>query len=222
MGRLWQAWAARFATMQQREKLLVVGATVFVILFGGYTFWIEPGQLQTSRLLAAIAYQEADLQRQAGEMQNQADRPDDPDAANRRSLEQLQRQIADVTAAIRTFDSALVAPEEAHRLLQALLSRHPGLTLVGLTTLPPQPVVAVTEEPGAAGSAPVAAGGLFRHGIEIRISGSYHDLTAYLTGLENSPLKLVWGSMTLSGAYPSNELTLTVYTLSLESAWLVV
>jgi MSHA biogenesis protein MshJ len=69
---------------------------------------------------------------------------------------------------------------------------------------------------------PEAGSNIFKHGIEIKIAGSYNDLLAYVSALEASPQKLLWGGMSLSSQYPVSELTLTVYSLSLEAIWLAV
>lgn len=229
----WLGWSARFAALQRREKLLLVGAALFVILFGGYTFWIEPAQLQSARLRKAIEQQQAEqsqLQAQLAALKAQAG---DSDAQSRAVLAQLQKELADAERDIRGFDRVLVAPAQAPALLQALLARHRGLSLVSLITLPPQPLVAPpekqgTQETGKAGvekeEAPLMPGGnIYKHGIEIKIAGGYHDLLAYVGELESGERKLLWSAMKLAvQKHPVSELTLTVYTLSLESAWLVV
>lgn len=228
----WQGWAGRFAALQQREKALIAGAALFVILFGGYTFWIEPAQLQSARFRKAIEQQQTEqtqLQEKLAALKAQAG---DPDAQDRALLAQLQKELADAERDIRGFDRVLVAPAQAPQLLQTLLARHRGLSLVSLATLPPQPLVAAPERKGAeSGKAaaekpqqPVLPGGnLYKHGIEIKIAGSYHDLLAYVGELENGERKLLWGTMKLAvQKHPVSELTLTVYTLSLEQAWLAV
>jgi MSHA biogenesis protein MshJ len=69
----------------------------------------------------------------------------------------------------------------------------------------------------------VKGGNIHKHGIEIRMAGNYLDLLAYVADLESLPQKLLWGNMALTvTAYPRSELTLTVYTLSLDPTWLVV
>lgn len=65
--------------------------------------------------------------------------------------------------------------------------------------------------------------GLFKHGVEIRLEGNYQELTAYLERLEQAKSKLLWSSVTLvAEQHPKLVLTLTVYTLSLDRAWLIV
>jgi MSHA biogenesis protein MshJ len=105
------------------------------------------------------------------------------------------------------------------------------LRLLGLRTLPVAPVLDSkapknTEESKAAEkSADTAdqAVGLFKHGVEIKLEGSYQELAAYLARLEKSPLKLLWSGVSLSAdKHPKLVLTLTVFTLSLDRTWLIV
>ena len=64
---------------------------------------------------------------------------------------------------------------------------------------------------------------IYKHGIEIRIAGSYNDLLMYLAEIERMPQRIIWNRNKLSTElYPRNEMTLTLYTLSLDKQWLVV
>lgn len=224
----WNEWANRFAALQQREKLMVAGAALVVILFGGYSFWIEPAQLQKARLEKTLAQQQSEQQQLQAQIAALA-KQGDPDAPNRATLEQLQGELAAAEREIRGFDRVLVTPAQAPQLLQALLARHRGLALVSLTTLPPQPLVSPkpAKDSGkeAAKEAQSAAPGtnIYKHGIEIKVTGGYHDLLAYVGELETGPQKLLWGGMRLAvQQHPVSELTLTIYTLSLEETWLAV
>ncbi len=229
----WQGWAQRFAALQPREKYLVIGAVLFAVLFGGYTFWIEPAQLQKARLGKAIAQQQSEIATLQEQLLTLVKQDSDPDAASRAALAQVQQALVDADRDIHGFDGALVSPRQAPLLLQSLLGRHRGLTLISFATLPPQLLIAPPPEkkppegkPAEAKSAPeapaAAGSNIFKHGIEIKIAGSYNDLLAFVAALESGSQKLLWGGMNLSSQYPFSELTLTVYTLSLESIWLAV
>ena len=238
LAQTWLGWSARFAALQQREKYLVIGATVFAIGFGGFSLWIEPAQLQKTRLAKSLAQQQQEQAQLQAQLQVLVTQDGDPDSANRAALSELDRQLAEADRDIHGFDQALVSPQQAPALLQTLLGRHRGLTLVSLATLPPQPLVMPPEKKegkkeGAKEAAPEAtqaaspdnASNLYKHGIELKISGGYHELLAYVSELENGPQRLLWGGMSLSSPtekYPVSELTLTVYTLSLEATWLRV
>jgi MSHA biogenesis protein MshJ len=226
----WQGWAQRFAALQPREKYLIIGAVLFALLVGGHTVWIEPAQLQKARLSKTIVQQQDEQAALQTQLMALVKQDIDPDSANRALLAQVQQALVDADRDIHGFDGVLVPPRQAPVLLQSLLGRHRGLTLVSLATLPPQPLVAVPDEkkspdakPAEVQRTPETAGSkLFKHGIEIKIAGSYNDLLAYVHALETGPQKLLWGGMNLSSQYPVSELTLTVYTLSLESIWLTV
>jgi len=223
----WQGWSSRFAAMQPREKHLIVGALVVAILFGGYSFWIEPGQQQTARLKKSLAQQQTEQEQLNAQLAGLKSQNTDPDAANRAELQRLRDQLAATERDLKAFDRTLVAPAQAPALLKTLLTRHRGLTLVSLNTLPPQPLIDPPtaregEKPGATPE-PMPGGNIYKHGIEIKLAGSYPDLLAYVNELEASPQKLLWGNLRLAvKKHPVSELTLIVYTLSLDSTWLVV
>lgn len=234
----WQAWSASFAVLQQREKTMVIGATAIAIVFGGHTFWIEPAQLQAARLKKTIEQQQAEQTQVRSQLSALAAQNSDPDAAGRVALQQLREQLAGAESTLKSFERNLIAPTQAPILLQTLLARHRGLKMLSLATLAPLPLIEPpapkektdktkaedSKKSATIGDPPPAmpGGNIYKHGIEIKVAGGYHDLLAYVADLEASPQKLLWGDMRLTGEYPVSELTLTVFTLSLDSTWLVV
>ena len=64
---------------------------------------------------------------------------------------------------------------------------------------------------------------MYKHGVQITVRGSYADLLQYLTALEKLPTRMFWGVAKMKVVqHPSVELTLTLYTLSLDKTWLQV
>lgn len=246
----WQALAAKFAALQQREKLLVMVMAVAVIGMGGHTFGIEPAQKRAAALKKQIGQQKAEMQTLQTQIAILRAAVNDPDAANKAALAEARQKIAASDAGLRQYDSKLVPPERVPQLLQSLFVRHPGLQLLSLETLPPSPLLAPPPTTGkeasvaadkasppgadkasaagkAAGKTPPApaekGGNIHKHGIEIKMAGNYLDLLAYVSELERLPQKLLWGYLSLSTpAWPTSELTLRVYTLSLDPVWMVV
>lgn len=234
----WQAWAARFAAMQQRTKAIVAAAVVFATVVGGYSLWVEPAQLRLAALKKQSAKDKADVQTLQAQVTALQAQIKDPDAPNKAALAEAKNRIAAVEQELHQYDHALVPPERMPQLLQSLFAHHRGLELVSLQTLPPAPLLAPVAAKGDAkpadtkpadaktpASAPARAQrgtSIQKHGIEIQMAGNYLDLLAYVTELEQLPQKLLWESMSLTvPAYPKSELTLTVSTLSLDSIWLV-
>jgi MSHA biogenesis protein MshJ len=144
-------------------------------------------------------------------------------------LDDLKKQLGELAGRLQTMESTLVPPQRMTGLLEDMIGRKTGLRLLSLKTLPVAPLLdkkAGAEEKEAAKPVDKVEGssaGLFKHGVEIRLEGSYQELTAYLERLEQAKLKLLWSSVSLSAEkHPKLVLTLTVYTLSLDRAWLIV
>lgn len=233
MKQRWLELSAKFAALQQREKAIVAAAVVLAVVMGGASLWVEPAQLRLATLQKQVVKDKGDLQSLRAQVAGMRAQVKDPDEQNRKSLAEVGAQTAGVERALHGFDDVLVPPEKAPRLLQSLFVRHRGLELVSLQTLPPQPLLGqpaardegkASAKPDAKAPAQRSAAGdnIQKHGIEIKIAGGYLDLLAYVAELEQLPHKLLWDSMSLTvRAYPKSELTLTVYTLSLDSIWLV-
>ncbi len=237
-----QALGAKFAALQQREKALIAVASVSVIGLGGYTLWVEPPMLRAAALRKQIAQQKTEMQNLQAQLVVMGTQVKDPDAPNRAALKEIKSRLDAVDRSLRGYENTLVAPERMPQLLQSLVSRHKGLELLSLETLPPQPLLTPAAKPDAKGegkteaksdpkaaeakapAAPAAKGSnIHKHGIEIRMAGNYLDLLAYVAELDGLPQKLLWGGMSLEvTAYPRSELSLTVYTLSLDPTWMVV
>jgi len=62
---------------------------------------------------------------------------------------------------------------------------------------------------------------LYRHGMRATFEGAYLDILDYLRALEALPWRFLWGEVSLEvPRYPIARVTLTVYSLSLDDAWI--
>jgi MSHA biogenesis protein MshJ len=228
----WQAWSARFAALSLRERAMVAGATIFGIGIVGYSIGVEPALLKIRNAegtVQSVQNEVAPLQAQLAVLKAQGS---DPDAPNRARLERLRQQIAAAGQRLTSFEAGMVPPQKMQGFLEGLLSRNRNIELLGLKTLPVTQVGATDEKkpgPGAAAAGqapqpPAEAGeGIYQHGVEIELAGSYNDLLNYLTELERMPQRVMWNRVELKvDKYPRNILTLRIYTLSLDRKWLVV
>lgn len=229
MKALAQKLAGRYDALQLRERWLIAAAVLGGIVLIGYSLFIDPAlkraQLAERGLLEQRA-QLANVQTQIASLQS----PDqDPDVAAGAELAGVKNQLNALGDRLLALEGSLVPPQRMSALLEDMIGRKAGLRLLSLKTLPVTPLL--DKKPGAGDNAPAQAGdsppsssaGLFKHGVEIRLEGSYPELTAYLERLEQSQSKLLWRSVTLSAEnYPRLVLTLTVYTLSLDRTWLIV
>jgi MSHA biogenesis protein MshJ len=130
------------------------------------------------------------------------------------------------------MQKGLVPPERIAPLLESILRANGRLKLVSLKTLPVTTLNDAAAQPAAPTATAVPAGAatppvvkspdlLYRHGVELTVRGSYLDMVDYMHALETLPTQLFWGKAQLDAeAYPNVRLTLTLYTLSLDSKWM--
>lgn len=228
----WHSLAERVDAMSLRERALIFLAAALVLATLVNMLLIDPLLSRQSVLSKQIV--QTQTQTKALQTQVQAlatTRNVDPDEALRARLQQLQQDMASADTTLLDFQSGLVPPQQMSSMLEDILLRNRALRLVTLKTLPTQNLAAAVEEAVAqaaenqAASAQPAApqAGVFRHGVEITVQGSYADLLRYLTAMESSPYRMFWGKADLKAdAYPKATLTLTLYTLSLDKAWLTI
>lgn len=225
----WKAWSDRFAAFNQREKYLVSGAVIALIALGGYNLVIDPALARKAIAQKQIAQYQMDMTTVGAQVAALQAQLKNPDAGTHAVLAEARDRLANLDRQLRDFDQQLVAPEKMTLVLQELLSSHRGLELVSLRTLAPLSILpsaadASVAKPGEPVKPEAAdSGNIYKHGIEIKVAGSYQDLVAYVNEVEHSSQHLLLGRMKLSVTkYPRVELTLTVYSLSLDRTWLVV
>ena len=131
---------------------------------------------------------------------------------------------------LRTFTTALVDPDEMRAVLEELLSRQEGLTLVSAVNRPARAVLEdepTSEEPQGEGQeaapAPSDAPKLYRHSFVLTLRGNYLDCLRYLEDVERLPWHIYWSRLELStDEYPVNDIVIEVATLSLDEEWIGV
>lgn len=226
----WSQWSAKFAALSRRERAIVAFAVVVGGAFLLYSFAVEPLLLKARGAGRIEAAARADLVVQQARLAVLTAQNADPDAGSRQRLAQVKQELAAVGGRLATFESGMVPPARMQAFLEGLLARR-SIELLGLKTLPVTQVgTPATTEPAtgkgkavAAEAAPAGGDGIYQHGMEIRLAGSYNDLLGYLAEIERMPQQLMWNSVSFSvEKYPRNVMVLRVYTLSLDRNWLVV
>jgi MSHA biogenesis protein MshJ len=217
----WKTLEQRYMALSRRERVMVAAALVLGPLLIGNALLVDPQWNRAKLLETGLARQEAsltELQAQVTMLGQQLQA--DPDAGRKNELSSLQQRIDELDKEIHTLGSTLVKPEEMNALLSQLLSRQAGLRLVSLKTQAPASVLGVVASDGASKPAERLFD-LYRHGVEIKVEGNYSDLTAYVARVEAEKSRLLVDRLNYRVVdYPRAELTLTVYTLSSEKAWL--
>ena len=234
MKRRWLQFAARVEALQPRERVMAFGAAVVVLVFLANSLVFAPLSRKEAALRSTLAQQAGAIDGIDADVAAKARAyAIDPNDALRKRLAALRAETERTSADLRTMQKGLVPPERIAPLLESILRANGRLKLVSLKTLPvttlndaaAQPAApAVSAAPGAAAVTPPVVKApdlLYRHGVELTVRGSYLDMVDYMHALETLPTQLFWGKAQLDAEeYPNVRLTLTLYTLSLDSKWM--
>ena len=207
--------ADRIDNATLRERIMLFAAAALVLIGCVNYVLIDPLRATQKRLGAQINQRAGELRTVQAELQRNAHAlGSDPDSVNRQRVSELRAEVSALDAKIKAEQQRFTSPDRMRGVLEEMLERNKGLRLLDMKTLP---VSNMTASQGQ------AARRVFRHGVELTLAGSYLDLHAYLVALEGLSTQLYWGKAEMRVThYPVATLTLTVYTLSFDQAWLVV
>lgn len=237
----------RFNNLSLRERGIVAGAILLGGLMLSNLLLIDPQMTRKATQTKRISQTKNEMAAVEAQLTEMQAKVKDPDASNRAALQEIRKNMAAVDLRLHNIQDSLVPPDKMQSFLENLLSRNSRLELMALRTQAAAPLITHAAEAAAAkksenkdkikdkdapppvkpdptkevNSGPGA--GIYKHAIEIRIAGSYSDLTKYLSELENMPQRILWERAELSvDKFPRNILTVTVYTLSLDKQWLIL
>ena len=214
-----QRYADRLDAMSLRERVLIFLAAAVVIVAIADSALFDPISRRQKVNSQRIHQQEDEIHTMQGQVQAYAQARTGDDAnAKRQRLEKRKLELAALDRELASRRSELVPPERMAKMLYEIVKRNPDIGLVSLRSLPATGLAqSLTAILGSGGLA------LYRHGIEITVSGSYLKMLAYVSQLERLPAKIMWGNMELqAAAYPAVTLKITLYTLSPEKTWLLI
>jgi MSHA biogenesis protein MshJ len=219
MSALLKRYAARFDDAPLRQRVLMFVALALVIAFLAEVALVGPLRERHRRLGAEITLKQKEAVSLGAALQSLTDRTRvHPDIGLRERQAALQGELAQVNARVLQEGQRFTPPDQMRGALEGMLRSNPRLALLEMRTLP----AVALGEPGAASGA-AAKPALYRHGMELTVAGTYLDFYEYLRTLEKLPTQLYWGKAELAvGQHPGATLKLTVYTVSFDSAWLVV
>lgn len=231
MKRYWEKFSSTIDDLALRERVLIFAAAAFLLVALLSTLFLDPLMAQQKKLSAQITQQQekmkevqAQIEALIEEKKGNATSPD------RERLSLLRKQIAEGDAYLQSSRERLVQPEKMAGVLEQVLNRNGHLQLINLHTLPVTPLIEEELEPEENGAvAPQATADMqsdrqvYKHGVQITVSGSYLDLLQYLSALEKLPVQMFWGKASMEVVkHPVAELSLTIYTLSLDKTWLLI
>jgi MSHA biogenesis protein MshJ len=209
----------RFDQLSLRERIIVLVATLLLVALIWDSVFMAPldrdrkGRLQQVEALRAEV---TGLEQSVETLVAQG--AANPVQSTGGTANTLAAEIQELDRRLVGATSGLIKPTEMSHVLEQVLARAQRLTLRTLRTLPPQAVAAPDAQPGA----PSAQ--IYKHGVELELSGDYMDTLYFLQALEALPWRFFWDRVeyVAGEGETRGRLTLRLYTLGLEEAWIGV
>jgi len=208
----WQEIQERHAALSLREKGLILLTSLVLIVFSVGSFVIEPSlkTLAKSKERSQSIQQSIDAAiTQRSEIERKI--ASDPRGQLEAQLSGLARKHLEVVRLLAEKELLLVSSDEMAAALQILLSENKGLTVETLASIAPQ--VILYEQKTAAKDTPKPL--LYRHGVKIKIKGTFFAVVKFLQQIELKSQYLLWGDIDyVVEQYPNALVTFEVYTIS--------
>lgn len=159
---------------------------------------------------------------------------EDPNADNIVRLKELRSRLIDVQADLETSTGSLVSPKDMPKILETVLHKIGGLTLLNLKSLGVTPIVAKDENEASkvpdtnipGDEKKLTANNIdnaYKHGLRIEIAGDYLTTLRYLKSLEDLEWGFFWDNFRLTvNEYPDANVAIEIFTLSLNKEWIGV
>ncbi len=204
----WQELQVKFNSLPQQRRKFWFGLTLVFIAYLGIWVVLLPQwqayqaeqaklqqQLTTNRLIATQI--EAIDIRLSG----------DPLAPLKAKLSELQEQLNEVNRKLQS-ETNYVSAADNRELLKALLSNATELEVKSAQALPAERVY---------GDGEATAGAIYKHRLQLVLRGNYNQTFNYFQQLEQLPWSFYWQRLDYRvDQHPEAEITLEIYTLSLE------
>lgn len=228
MSNKWQEYSDYYLTLTAREQYLVFLTGLVAALFIIFYLFIDVPMADNKKSAQQIVrLQSSNQSLKVSVMEMQVALQRDPNEDIRGKIAQYESKLTKIDAKLLTLTSDLISPIQMRYALLDLLKLEKGVSLLSFELLGVQPLLA--NEPAKNTSVDKSASSekttdtkivspanlnLYRHGIKLKLSGSYFDLRDYLSQLENLSWKFFWQDFNFKlTEYPKSELEIEMYSL---------
>lgn len=224
--------ATKIDSLSLRERAIVFVGIIIVIFSIWDSMLMTPLENEQKSLIAKLQTKNAErfvLLNRFQKLTNS--NKEDPNASNVVRLKTLRSHLIDVQANLESSTGSLVSPEDMPKLLETVLHKTVGLTLLNLKSLGVTPIVqkeaseTTTTEANNSEQKLTADNidNAYRHGLRIEISGDYLTTLNYLRSLEKLEWGFFWDNFNLTvNEYPEANVAIEIFTLSLNKEWIGV
>lgn len=188
--RHWRRLKRVHATRTDSERRLLVLGAVAIAWFVADTLLIGPSYAGFKEASTRYNKARAELSSKRAENQRVSNDIQAMTAQLKDEVDAVRKRVAAQKKDIESFQSGLVPAREMRQVLQGLLARTDGVRLVSMKTLSPEETAKLT--PGVQD-----VPGMYRHGLDVKVTGGFNNLYEWLASIERLPRRLLWSGMRL-------------------------
>lgn len=230
MNEKWQDYSAKFLNISAREQYLVLLTGLIAIIFIIFNLFID-GKLvklnSQAKEIKQVETNNSTAQTTINILQQSL--ATDPNVAIQKQIEQYEQKLSSVDSELLLLTSDLINPIQMRYALIELLKTQPSVALLSFEVMAAQPVAAEkspNKEDGLESNENVESEHsltLYKHGIKLKLKGSYFKLRDYLNQLENMQWTFFWQEFDYQLIeYPNSELSIEMYSLSTQKEFIGV
>lgn len=205
-----------------RERILIF-LTLLAVIFFLWSFLIQ-NRLDNVRKALDLDAQKVNSEQTALENRivelTQA-MTNDPAIIRKREIDDLNQQIGEVEARLSGLSQGLIGAAQLPEALEGVLQKATAIHVLQVQTLPVTELSLAVKKPEQTTAPTIgkASGGtgVFKHGVLIRVGGTYQQLLQLMKAIESLEWKFYWESLDYQVTrYPEATIDIRVFTLSSE------
>ncbi|MFB1033914.1 MAG: hypothetical protein QMC38_01065 [Sinobacterium sp.] len=216
-GQTYKQLTIKFLNISLREQMLILFSGLIVVILMMNTLALEPIFESSEKLQKKSHSADKEMRLLKQQVAALTDKlKANPNNTLLEKLALLKRQNQKISGQLKTVTENLVPANKMAGMLESVLSKSKGLTLIELQSIAPIPVSSRVSE---ADKKAVTA--LYRHGVTFVFEGNYKNIQRYLETLESLPWQFYWQKFDYSVVeHPIARVELEIYTLSTINAFI--
>lgn len=228
MKAFWQDYSEKFLNISTREQYLVLLTGLIAIIFIFFSLFIDAKLVESK----SLAQQTQQINRSNQTAQTTIDilqqsLATDPNEAIQKQIVQYEQKLSSVDSELLLLTSDLINPIQMRYALVDLLKTQQSVSLLSFEVMAAQPMTSnnasETNEADIDKVNSEQSLTLYKHGIKLKLKGSYFKLRDYLSQLEKMQWTFFWQEFDYQLIeYPNSELTIEMYSLSTDKEFVGV
>ncbi len=221
MSEAMKNWLQRFNAQSMRERALIALTLIVALGFVWWNFFalsqvalVDSKQTANQKIESEVSNSQKTIDQVRLRMSGGANQLQDD------QILRLKGELLKLDERLRIETVELIDPKDMFQLMSELVNRDSKMKLLSLKRREVKPAVAEGKVDDSVLSIITSEPSLFRHVLEIELSGKYVDLLGYVQTIESLQWKLLWDEIDIVRQSGSNIVVKVVLsTLSTKREW---